>query len=633
MLALLAAFLLPQIAAPDVPALDAAPASVERPNILWLSFEDHGPQLGCYGDDYADTPVLDGLAASGIRYERCWSNAPVCSTARTTLITGRYATSLGAHHHRSRLPLPDGVRFFPQLLREAGYFCTNNRKEDYNLAKPQGTWDMSGNNAHWRKRAPGQPFFAVVNVTISHESQIRKRPHKLVHDPGKFELPPYYPDLPEIRRDWAQEYDKGTEMDTRLGQVLAELREDGLEEDTIIFAFGDHGSGMPRHKRWPGDSGQRVPLILVVPEKWKHLRPEGYESGAMLKRLVAFVDFGPTVLSLAGIKADEGMQGVPFLGKFNGPDKKYLFGYRGRMDERDDEVRVITDGRYVYLWNFDGARPHGAHVSYQFETPTTKAWYEYARDNPDAPAAIRDYWFGTRGPEDLFDLAEDPHEVSDLIEIKQAASVRNTLSQELRRILIATQDLGFIPEHMMIKQLHQGTAKFEPEYLEAARNTWIFAHDGWANPASLSKSDDPVLRWWAAQAILTRSRMTREGIGWRSNQTDGGVRVQLARSVLLDAGDHSALQSGGYDRPNPWDVLLQHAGPTESNYFIRLLAWQALDEAIVHGQHNRFIQRRATPEFRTTVESISTDHPDLDGAFRNYLPRLKEKVLAELASD
>ena len=417
MLALLAAFLLTQIPASDEPAL-------ERPNILWLSFEDHGPQLGCYGDDYAVTPVLDGLAASGVRYERCWSNAPVCSTARTTLITGRYATSLGAHHHRSRLPLPEGVRFFPQLLREAGYFCTNNRKEDYNLAKPKGTWDMSGNNAHWRKRAPGQPFFAVVNVTVSHESQIRKRPHELVHDPAEFELPPYYPDLPEIRRDWAQEYDKGTEMDTRLGQILAQLREDGLEEDTIIFAFGDHGSGMPRHKRWPGDSGQRVPLILVVPDKWKHLRPEAYEAGAMLKRLVAFVDFGPTVLSLAGVQADAGMQGVPFLGKFNGPDKKYLFGYRGRMDERDDEVRVITDGRYVYMWNLHGARPHGAHVSYQFETPTTKVWYEYARDNEAAPAAIRDHWFGIRGPEDLFDLAEDPHEVLDLIEGKQAVTVR-----------------------------------------------------------------------------------------------------------------------------------------------------------------------------------------------------------------
>jgi arylsulfatase A-like enzyme len=621
MLALLAAFLFQLTPAPELASL----ASAERPNILWLSFEDHGPQLGCYGDDYADTPVLDGLAASGVRYERCWSNAPVCSTARTTLITGRYATSLGAHHHRSRLPLPEGVHFFPQLLRAAGYFCTNNRKEDYNLAKPAGTWDMSGNNAHWRKRAPGQAFFAVVNVTVSHESQIRKRPHDLIHDPAAFELPPYYPDLPEIRRDWAQEYDKGTEMDTRLGQILAELREDGLEDDTIIFAFGDHGSGMPRHKRWPGDSGQRVPLILVVPEKWKHLRPEGYEAGALLKRLVAFVDFGPTVLSLAGVKADAGMQGVPFLGKFNGPDKQYLFGYRGRMDERDDEVRVITDGRYVYMWNRDGARPHGAHVSYQFETPTTKAWYEYARDNPEAPAAIRDYWFAERGRSDLFDLDADPHEIVDLAMSEEHAPIHKSLHDELMAILRREGDLGVVPEHLLDKELARGGRIVDPARLSMfqSESSTHLRHD----------SEDPVVRWWAMidARALARDNPNLGNLPLLLDDRDAGVRVLASTAQLLLTGTaRDAIdQQGRLKRGRAWTFLMDSLSSYQPNYFVRLLAWQAMDEVLSSGALS--VQELAG--MRKRIETISTDHPNLDGAFTSYIPRLKEKILAELAPD
>ena len=609
------------LAVPQAPAPQAAAAQAERPNILWLSFEDHGPQLGCYGDEYAETPVLDALAARGVRYERCWSNAPVCSTARTTLITGRYATSLGAHHHRSRLACPDGVRFFPQLLREAGYFCTNNRKEDYNLAKPAGTWDMSGNAAHWRKRAAGQPFFAVFNITVSHESQIRKRPHELKHDPAAFELPPYYPDLPEIRRDWAQEYDKGTEMDARLGQVLAQLREDGLEEDTIIFAFGDHGSGMPRHKRWPGDSGQRVPLIVVVPEKWKHLAPQGYEAGALLERLVAFVDFGPTVLSLAGVPADAGMQGVPFMGKFDGPAKKFLFGYRGRMDERMDEVRVITDGRYVYLWNIDATRPHGAYVDYQFITPTTRVWYEYARDNPGAPKAIRDYWFNARGRVDLFDLESDPHEIFDLHENGVDVPAMKTLAQELRSTIIATQDLGFIPEHLFAETLAAGKAKFQLSHLDAAYAT-----------GALQIPEDPIVRWWQAFHGWEMARGYGAALlGSASQEDEAGTRVALAIAQIhwpqqVPEEQREARRS---QLVRCWETLLHHASPDESNYFVRLLAWQALDEAIQVEQLRDELGADTVRQYHTRLQAMSTDHPQLDGAFRNYLPRLKDKLQRE----
>lgn len=231
-----------------------------RPNILWITCEDTGPQLGCYGDPYANTPNLDRLASRGILYSHAWSNAPVCAPARTTIISGVYPTATGSEHMRSFTRLAPGMKMYPQFLREAGYYTGNNAKEDYNLAKPGGeVWDDSNAKAHWRRRKPGQPFFQIFNIEDSHESQIRKRPHTLIHDPAKVRIPAYHPDTPETRRDWAQDYDNITTVDGKAGKILADLEGDGLAEDTIVFFYGDHGSGMPRSKRWPYNSGLQVP--------------------------------------------------------------------------------------------------------------------------------------------------------------------------------------------------------------------------------------------------------------------------------------------------------------------------------------------------------------------------------------
>ena len=236
------------------------------PNILWLTSEDNGPHLGCYGDKYADTPNLDGLAAKGMIYTRAISNAPVCAPARTTIISGMYPTSTGAEHMRSMTQLPKGFKMYPVYLRELGYYCTNNSKEDYNLAKDGQVWNEGGRKATWTNRADkDQPFFAIHNFTVSHESQIRKRPHQQIHDPAKVRVPAYHPDTPEVRQDWAQYYDKLTEMDKMVGDKLKLIEEQGLADDTIIFYYGDHGSGMPRSKRWPYFSGINVPLIVHVP--------------------------------------------------------------------------------------------------------------------------------------------------------------------------------------------------------------------------------------------------------------------------------------------------------------------------------------------------------------------------------
>src|SRR5438876_6433593 len=225
-----------------------------------------------------------------------------------------YAPSTGAEHMRSMVPYPAGKQMFPQLLRAAGYYCTNNVKEDYNLAKPGKVWDESSRNAHWKNRKPPQPFFAVFNSVKSHESQIRTRPHKQVHDPAKVRVPAYHPDTPEVRQDWAQYYDVITEADTDAGTRLSEVERAGLANDTIVFYFADHGSGMPRSKRWPYNSGLQVPLVVYFPEKWRSLAPPEYRPGVKSDRLVSFVDLAPSVLSLAGIKPPEWMQGHAFAG-------------------------------------------------------------------------------------------------------------------------------------------------------------------------------------------------------------------------------------------------------------------------------------------------------------------------------
>ena len=217
-----------------------------RPNILWLTSEDHGVEMGCYGDKFATTPNVDRLAARGMIYTRAWSCAPVCAPSRTTLISGMCAQSIGSEHMRSLVPYPAGKQMYPQLLRATGYYCSNNSKEDYNLANPGKVWDDSSKKAHWTNRATGQPFFAVFNSEKSHGSRIRARPHTPVHDPAKVCVPPYHPDTPEVRRDWAQYYDVVSAADADVGKILAQLDAAGLAEDTVVFYYGDHGSGMPR---------------------------------------------------------------------------------------------------------------------------------------------------------------------------------------------------------------------------------------------------------------------------------------------------------------------------------------------------------------------------------------------------
>ena len=444
--------------------------AAEQPNILWLTSEDHGQQMGCYGDTVARTPNVDALAAKGMLFRHAWSNHPVCAPARTAIISGLYSQSSGGLNMRSMVPVPPGFKLYPQHLREAGYYVTNNSKTDYNVRAPANLWNESSGTAHWRNRPAGHPFFAIFNSTKSHESQIRTRPHQAIIDPAKVRVPAYHPDTPEVRQDWAQYYDKVSEADADAGARLRELAAAGLAEDTIVFYYADHGSGMPRSKRWPSDSGLRVPMVVYFPPKWRHLAPKEYAPGAQSDRLVSFVDLAPTVLSLAGIAPPAAMQGRAFAGPHQVDGPAYLHGFRGRMDERYDLVRSVTDGRYVYLRNHWPHVSQGQRVRTQFQMPTTQVWRRLF-DEGRANDAQSIFWREPKAPEELYDLHSDPDEVRNLAAAPEHRVALERLRGEARAHAARIRDLGFLPE----AEIHARAGRAAPRDALATDAAYPFA--------------------------------------------------------------------------------------------------------------------------------------------------------------
>jgi len=415
-----------------------------KPNILWLSSEDNGPHLGCYGDPVATTPNLDKLAAKGMRYLRASSNAPVCAPARTTIISGIYPPSSGAEHMRSIVPMPAGTKTFPAYLAEAGYQCSNTSKEDYNVVKSPNTWvgKPKGKGFYWEFQQKEKPFFAVYNYTICHESQIRNKiaAKDRIHDPATVRVPAYHPDTPEVRKDWAQYHDRITMMDAMVGKALGALERSGQADNTIIFYWGDHGSGMPRSKRWPYNSGLHVPLIAYFPPKWQHLAPKEYKANGTSERMVGFIDFAPTMLSIAGVKPKKWMQGHAFAGEFEAESPDFSFGFRGRMDERVDMVRSVMDQRYVYL------RQYGQYIGYMFITPTTRVWHD--RFHAGQLNQAQSHFWQEKPAEELYDLKTDPDEVNNLVDSDspEHRTVLERMRAAHRKHSAAIRDVGFLPE-------------------------------------------------------------------------------------------------------------------------------------------------------------------------------------------
>ncbi|MEK7408903.1 MAG: sulfatase-like hydrolase/transferase [Acidobacteriota bacterium] len=525
-------------------------AQPHRPNILWISCEDTSPVLGCYGDRHGITPTLDRLAAQGVRYTNAYTVAGVCAPSRSGIITGMYPTTLGTHHMRCQAKLPPHVRCFPEYLREAGYYCANNVKTDYNFPPPKAAWDESSQKAHWRNRPAGRPFFAVFNFTTTHESQIRATDEQYARitarlrpderqDPGGLAIPPYHPDTPAVRRDWARFYELVTAMDYQAAGVLSQLEQDGLAEGTIVFYWGDHGVGLPRAKRWLYDSGTRVPLIIRIPEKFR-AGNQG-KPGSVSDELVSFIDLAPTVLNLAGVKIPAHMQGRAFLGSNPTPPRQYVYGVRDRMDERYDTVRSVRDKRYRYIRNYVSFKPYYQHMNTPEGGPTMRELRRLHALGKLTPAAAQ--FMADRKPiEELYDLESDPHEVRNLAASAEHREALERLRAAHLKWMLDTRDLGLVPEPEIAEREEKYGSRYEilrqpgAEKLIPRLRAVVEMGERGDLPGLLGalKANDAGVRYWAATGLGNLGSGAGTAVEpLRAALKDGSASVRIAAARAL----------------------------------------------------------------------------------------------------
>jgi len=426
----------------------AAPSKKERPNILWLIAEDMGPQLGCYGTPLVRTPNLDRLAREGALFTNAFTTAPVCSPSRSAFMTGMYQTRIGAHDHRSHRDdgyrLPDGVRLLTDHFRAAGYFTANvrtaapgvkgTRKTDFNFYV-----ERPFDGRDWAERAPGQPFFAQINFREAHRGGAwpEARKQKYLVDPAKVTLPPYYPDHPVVRDDFANYLDAIDLLDKKIGAVIKRLEDEGLLDKTIIFFFGDNGRCHIRGKQWLYDAGIRVPLIVRAPGVTK--------PGTVSDQLVSAIDIAAASLKLAGIEPPANMDGRVFLGP-GATERKYIFAARDRCDETVDRIRCVRTKRYKYILNLMPERPYTQKNRYiETNYPTLGVMKElYAQGKLNREQAL---FLAKRKPdEELYDIIRDPDEVHNLANSPEHQDVKAHLRRVLLAWIVDTRDKGMIYE-------------------------------------------------------------------------------------------------------------------------------------------------------------------------------------------
>ncbi|MBT5448529.1 MAG: sulfatase-like hydrolase/transferase [Gemmatimonadetes bacterium] len=437
---------------------------VKRPNILWVSFEDCYPHFGCYGDKVARTPSLDQLAAEGALWTRAFSTAPVCSPARSGVITGMYPVSIGTHHHRTgsgerigslaysyEAVIPHYVKCFSEYLRADGYYCSNNAKTDYQFAPPITAWDDCGATGHWRNRPDtDDSFFAVFNLGQTHESNMWEEKNgepvwpELDFDLESIEVPPYFPDTKKVRESIARNYMNIEFADRQLGELMRALEEDGLADNTIVFVWTDHGP-MPRGKRWPYDSGIRSPLIV----RW----PDGLPGGTVRDELVSTIDLAPTVMSLCGVEMPRHMQGRAFLGAKAEAPREYVYAARDRYDEMYDTVRAVRDKRFKYIRHYHPEQPYMLYNRYRNIHPIMQEmWRLHVAGELSGPPA--EMLKSKRPAEELFDTEADTHEIANLASDPAYADELRRLRTALDEWQREVGDLGLVPEDIMYRQMY-----------------------------------------------------------------------------------------------------------------------------------------------------------------------------------
>lgn len=562
----------------------ASHVTAQKPNILWISCEDISAHLGCYEDPHAITPNLDKLASEGVRYTHAFTSAGVCAPCRSGIITGMYQTTLGTQHMRGNAQLPPEVKPFPAYLRQAGYYCTNNSKEDYQFVTPKDVWDDSSKNGHWRNRSnPDQPFFSVFNFTGCHESGIasvgKYRDVTKDLDPSQRQnaeelttFPPYYPETPDAREDWKRNYELITAMDAWAGDLISQLKEDGLYENTIIMYWSDHGVGLPRAKRWLYDSGTRVPLIVRIPKELQ-VGEQG-KPGEVTDQLVSSIDFGPTVLNLTGIEIPSHVQGIPFLGENVSSPREFVFGARDRMDERYDIIRMARDKRFKYIRNYEPLKTYYQYMNTPEKGKTMADLRRLHEEGKLPPAA--EYYFSPRKPvEELYDTWADPHEINNIAENPKYAATLEKLRQAHLDWVKRTRDTGLIAEPILVEREKAIGHRYgvlrqidDPTFNNRLADIAVKASEGpTALPALMEglEDSDAAIRYWGAVGV--------GNIGTAAREAEGAIRLALndSSSVVRTAAARALCRIGLPEEALP--VLVKELQEGEQ--------WERLHAAIV----------------------------------------------------
>ncbi len=490
--------------------------AAERPNIVWIVSEDNSIHyLDHFFDGGAKAANIEALAAHGLTFDHAFSNAPVCSVARTTLATGCYGPRIGTQFHRryKLAAMPEGLKMFPAYLRQAGYYATNNSKKDYNAVEGTGVWDESSKQASWRNRTDkDQPFFHMQSHPESHESSLHFNRTSFDNeptttDPASVSLAGYFPDTAIFRYTHARYLDRMAVIDEIVGQTIAKLEQDGVLEDTFVFYFGDHGGVLPRGKGYIYESGLHVPLVVRVPENFKHL-VDG-EVGSCVSGFVNFIDFGPTTLHLAGVRIPEQVDGKPFLGKnvsmarVNARDES--FGYADRFDEKYDFVRSIRKGKYQYIRNYQPRLPDGLNNIYRYKALAYQEWRTLWKAGKLRGAAKQ--FFEPKSVEHLYDCEADPHQVNNLATDPQHADVLAELRERLQEKVKQLPDLSFYPESYLVAHALDNPVAFGQSH-KSEIAALVDTADLMLLPFEAAQprlrialaSDNPMIRYWAAMS-------------------------------------------------------------------------------------------------------------------------------------
>jgi arylsulfatase A-like enzyme len=573
-----------------------------QPNILWIVSEDNSPWLGSYGDTLATTPRLDALAAEGIRYTRAYSNAPVCAPSRSALITGAYPIALGTEHMRSGFKIPRDIRFYPSYLREAGYYTTNNAKKDYNTVDQPDAWDESSRDASYRNRAEGQPFFHIANLGITHESSLHKGSTAVNHDPAAMQLAPFHPDTPEARNDYAVYYDRLQDLDNQVGDILDQLQADGLADSTVVFYYADHGGAVAGTKRFLTEGGLHVPMMIRVPEQYRHLTT--HEPVGTVDRPVSFVDLPATLMQIAGIDPPQHMVGTSLL---QTGGNRYVFAYGGRMDERRNLVRSVSDGQYRYTRHFLPHRPYGRRLEYLWKAPLMQSWAdEYEAGNLDA---VQSAFFEPRPAEELYDTDSDPHGTTNLAGQPEFAGKLDELSGALTAWQIEQRDAGLVPEPMLAELDQQGVIR---DYVVSgdypvSEVVALAQAAGARDAANIDlflaqlQSGHPVKSYWAATGLLLLCEQVQPALPVIESvldEVEPWTGVVLAE-ILIEL-----------DRPAPATRYL--AGALRSdNLMVRLQAMETIVETGL-----------LDPNLKPAIEALIPEDPKqrpYDGRMARYV--------------